>query len=152
MKIKSLLALAALGYADAQTVNYRNQRGSNLTLTYTPEGEGHGSVSGTFATAVADPSCQEVIGVNQKVVGNFAGNAVSFTTSFPQCNTTVVQSGNVDLSGNIDSFWILTLQAMGGSTQQAAFETHELGNDRFSVLKSAHVERDFSHSAPLSHD
>lgn len=101
--------------ADSETLNYVNQRGSDLQLVlHHMQPDSHsGSISGYFKTAVAEPHCKSVIGKSRPIVGVYVGNSISYTISYPTCQTTLVVTGNLGPEkNNLETLWIVSKQGM----------------------------------------
>ena len=65
----------------AAVINYKNQRGSTLTLILQQgEQENTGTVRGTFTTAVGN--CKTDVGVPLPIAGFYDGNAVTYLKPF----------------------------------------------------------------------
>ncbi len=94
--------------AAEQTVTYKNQRGSVLTLIWHAETKETGTLSGTFTTAVGN--CKADVNVPMPISGFFNGNAIAITVNFPHCKQVVAMTGH--LSANRDELATLWLDAM----------------------------------------
>jgi len=89
----SLSAAQLACAAPDQTIIYKNQRGSTMTLVF-HSGEGNtGTLEGTFTTAVGE--CKADVGVPLPLTGYFNGNAAGITFNFPHCKQVVAMTGNL---------------------------------------------------------
>lgn len=80
--------------ASDSTINYKNQRGSILTLVFhSGKQENTGTLSGTFTTAVGN--CGTDKEVPLPISGYYNGNAVTVTVNFPHCKQVVAMTGNI---------------------------------------------------------
>lgn len=90
--LASFIVCLNLYAADAgKTINFKNQRGSTLSLTWVEDKNNAGSINGTFTTNVS--RCKEDIGKPQPVLGYYTGNAVAITINYPNCASVVVMTG-----------------------------------------------------------
>lgn len=83
-------------FAANDTVNYKNGRGSLLTLQFNADN----TINGTFTTAVASKECQQAIGMKRPVIGFVAKNSITFSTNYPDCGSVVTFIGNVEKDRN----------------------------------------------------
>jgi hypothetical protein len=79
-------------FAESNTINYKNTRGSILNLNINTDN----TLSGFFTTAVASKDCQQAIGMKRPIVGYIVKNALTFSVSYPGC-------GVVTFIGNIEN-------------------------------------------------
>jgi hypothetical protein len=93
----------------AETVSYKNTRGSLLTLHFTSEGQ----VTGSFTTAVATKQCPEVIGKERPVSGYLAGNAIVISVGYPSCGSVVSLIGNFNKDKRVIDTTGLVAHQMG---------------------------------------
>lgn len=95
-------------YAAQSSIKYKNNRGSELTINI---GKEH-NVTGHFITAVASKSCPQAIGTKRPIIGYVSGNALTFSTVYPMCDSVLSFSGNFfDNKKSIDTLSILIHQA-----------------------------------------
>src|SRR5665213_934712 len=87
------LIMVQASYGADQTVTFKNQRGSTLTLRFQPGINNTGALVGSFTTAVGN--CQADVGVPMPVAGFYNGNAIAVTVNFPHCKQVVAMTGNL---------------------------------------------------------
>jgi hypothetical protein len=96
--------------ATEQTIAYKNQRGSTLTLVWHTDKKETGTLSGTFTTAVGN--CKTDVGVPLPVSGFFNGNAIAITVNFPHCKQVVAMTGHITANFNeLSTLWLDATQA-----------------------------------------
>ncbi|MDX1837180.1 hypothetical protein DIZ81_07000 [Legionella taurinensis] len=97
-----------------ETITYKNERGSVLTLHFTSKD----TLSGTFKTAVASKECQEAIGSERPVVGYIVKNAITISVDYPACGSVLTFIGNIEQGkAMIDTTSILAHQSTHIATQ-----------------------------------
>lgn len=97
MGLMGLALVSSSVMAESQVVEYKNQRGSVLSIQYSD----NNSITGSFTTAVATKDCREAIGVKRPVIGYMAKNAISFSVNYPECGSVVAFAGNVEQNKSI---------------------------------------------------
>ena len=103
----TFLSLTQIVYADSgKTINYKNQRGSTMTLIFHPgEPKNTGTLSGTFTTAVGN--CKTDIGIPLPISGYYNANAISVTVNFPHCHQVVAMTGNlIENQSKLHTLWL----------------------------------------------
>jgi hypothetical protein len=96
--------------AEEQSVTYKNQRGSVLTLIWHVDTKETGTLSGTFTTAVGN--CKRDVGVPLPISGFFNGNAIAITVNFPHCKQVVAMTGHLSANDNeLTTLWLDAVQA-----------------------------------------
>ncbi|KTC96100.1 avidin/streptavidin family protein [Legionella erythra] len=100
--------------ADRETITYKNERGSVLTLHFTSKD----TLSGTFTTAVASKECQQAIGNQRPVIGYIVKNAITISVDYPACGSVLAFIGNIEQDkATIDVTAILAHQSTHIATQ-----------------------------------
>jgi hypothetical protein len=104
MKINSIgsitilsLLLSQMVFAESDIINYKNTRGSMLTLQFNSDN----TLTGTFTTAVASKECQQAINMKRPIIGFVAKNAITFSTNYPACGSVVTFIGNIEKNKTI---------------------------------------------------
>lgn len=139
---KSLYIAAGLAVCISFTANvanarsrvsehYQNQRGSLLVLNKHKISKNYGTISGTFATAVASKNCQDVVGKPAPITGYYTGNAVSFTVSYPSCGAVIAVVGNFE-KNTIQTVWIDSHQALHAEGKD--WNTRMIGSDTYKLI------------------
>lgn len=101
----SLVGVQIAYAASEQTITYKNQRGSTMTLIFHQEEGSTGTLTGTFTTAVGN--CKTDVGVPQPLSGYYNGNAIAVTFNFPHCKQVVAMTGNLlDGKNKIQTLWL----------------------------------------------
>ncbi len=101
----SIGVITSVNAATDQTINYKNQRGSVMTLTWHAIKNNTGTLSGTFTTAVGN--CKANVGVPMPLTGFYNGNAVAITVNFPECKQVVAMTGNLINNNNeLNTIWL----------------------------------------------
>lgn len=113
-KLSLVLVLFFTSYcafaAEEQSMTYKNQRGSVLTLIWHADTKETGTLSGTFTTAVGN--CKRDVGVPLPISGFFNGNAVAITVNFPHCKQVVAMTGHLSANDNeLTTLWLDAVQA-----------------------------------------
>lgn len=100
-----LLSMGHVAYASSdQSISYKNQRGSTMTLIFHQVDKDTGTLKGTFRTAVGN--CGQDVGVPMPLSGYYNGNALAVTVNFLHCKQVVAMTGNL-LNGNqIQMLWL----------------------------------------------
>jgi hypothetical protein len=123
-KTISCVALAASTLlcqsAFANTITFKNERGSTLELNILADNK----VEGSFTTAVASKTCPEAINKKRPITGYIVGNALTFSVVYPKCESVLSITGNLSKDQSlIDTVSILN--------KQSADVTHEGPGARF---------------------
>lgn len=93
-----------------QSITYKNQRGSIMTLIWHPSLKNTGTLTGTFTTAVG--KCAADVGVPIPLSGFFNGNAVAITVNFPHCQQVVAMTGHLTEQNNsLSTLWLDAAQS-----------------------------------------
>ncbi|CAN5220266.1 hypothetical protein BH10PSE19_BH10PSE19_14320 [soil metagenome] len=88
-----------------QSITYKNQRGSIMTLTWHSSTKNTGTLTGTFTTMVG--KCAADVGVPVPLSGFFNGNAVAITFNFPHCQQVVAMTGHLtDQNNALSTLWL----------------------------------------------
>jgi hypothetical protein len=103
-----LILTASAAIADeAKITKYQNPKGSELELTWHPDNDKSGTLTGTFKTAVS--KCKAAIGQPMPVVGVYNGNVLALTVNYPACESVLAFSGNTDKDhSRVNLHWFLT--------------------------------------------
>jgi len=109
--IKSIILSTALissaGFAQGNSIIYKNDRGSILELSFNKQE----ALSGTFKTAVASKECKQVIGKSRPVEGYIDGSAITLIISYPSCGSLLSLSGHINKEKNmINTIAVITHQ------------------------------------------
>lgn len=93
----------------ADTMVFKNDKGSVLELTVAKEGD----VTGYFTTAVASKECQQAIGQKRPVVGYLTGNAFTISIDYPDCGSALSIIGNIaENKKSLDTTWVVAHQTV----------------------------------------
>ncbi|STX29450.1 Avidin family [Legionella beliardensis] len=106
--------------AAQNTISLKNQRGSVLELKILPDNK----IAGYFTTAVASKTCPQAIDTKRPITGYLLGNALTFSVSYPICDSVLSISGNFDNDKE-------TLDTLSILNKQASDITHEGPGARF---------------------
>lgn len=110
--ISSISFLTLSAFAEDQTINYKNQRGSTMTLTWHQQDAKHntGTITGTFTSAVGN--CKADLYKAMPLTGYYNDNTVAITVNFPQCKAVAAMTGNVATDKQqVTTLWILANDA-----------------------------------------
>ena len=104
--LSSLCALPVYA-AQKETIHFKNQRGSTMTLVWDEKGDNNtGTLTGTFTTAVG--SCKPDVGVPQALTGYFNGNVLAMTVNFPHCKKVAAMTANIsDDKTKMHAMWLV---------------------------------------------
>ncbi len=105
-----LCVVGSVAHAAAvpHTLVFQNQRGSILKIKTL---ENH-KITGSFTTAVASKTCPQVINQARPITGYMIGNAISFSVSYPACESVLSIVGNLSKDqSSLDTLSILNKQA-----------------------------------------
>lgn len=123
----SVFAVTSADY----TITYKNQQGSTLTLTWHPEKNNSGTLSGLLTSKGG--SCSQG-SVPAAVSGIFTGNAVALTVNYPKCDKVVAMTGNLKNSNTeLQMLWLVTSQAKDHMRDNAGVN---LGSDTYVKIAS----------------
>jgi hypothetical protein len=126
----SMLSCFCMSYAVHATedsMTYKNQRNSIMTLIWHHEKNNVGTLSGTFTTAVGD--CKQDMNVPVPVNGFFNGNAIAIVVNFPHCKQVVAMTGVVSNDDNtLQTFW---LDAKSSQNARDEWKSNIIGVDKF---------------------
>src|ERR1700722_6537735 len=90
----SLALVQVANATSTSTINFKNQRGSTMTLVFhQSKQENSGMLTGKFITAVGN--CKTDVGVPVPLIGYYNGNAVSLSVNFPHCKQVVAMTGHI---------------------------------------------------------
>jgi hypothetical protein len=133
--ITSALIMANITYnaiaATDQTLSFKNQRGSTMTLTFHTVKNHIGTISGTFTTAVG--SCKADVGAPMPVTGFFNNNAVSIAIDFVDCESVATMAGNlVDHQTALDTLWLVT--SVTKDPMHKNWNSNLIGSDYFKKI------------------
>ena len=125
----------AIGKADTllheQSITYKNQRGSTLTLVWHTHYHHTGTLTGTFTTVVGD--CQADIGKPMPAYGFFNGQAIAITVNFPHCQQIVTITGNRSMNEKqLYTLWLDTRSVIDPLHQH--WKGTIIGNDTYHKL------------------
>ncbi|MCC2666510.1 MAG: Avidin family [Gammaproteobacteria bacterium] len=108
------LLLSQMVFAASDSINYKNTRGSMLTLQFNLDN----TLAGTFTTAVASKECPQAIGMKRPIIGFIAKNAITFSTNYPACGSVVTFIGNIEKNKTIiDTTAIVAHQSIEIATE-----------------------------------
>lgn len=109
-----------------QTISYQNQRGSTLTLTFHPNKNDTGTLSGSFTSAVGE--CKQDVGVALPLNGFYNGNAIALTVNFPHCKHIAAMTGNMlEEKSQIKMLWLVNSDVK--DPQGKNWNSNYIGND-----------------------
>jgi hypothetical protein len=128
------LNVPAFAVASADyTITYKNQQGSTLTLTWHPEKNNAGILSGLLTSKGG--SCSQGAGMPAAVSGVFAGNAVALTVSYPKCDKVLAMTGNLKNNNTeLQMLWLVTAQAKDYIRDNAG--VNQVGADSYVKIAS----------------
>lgn len=107
-------------FAGQNTITYKNERGSILTLNFHEQK----ILTGTFTTAVASKDCQEVIGVERPIIGYLENEALTFSVSYPTCGSVVGLTGHINQNKDqIDTIAMIVHQTKAIGSQMITHDT-----------------------------
>ncbi len=135
MKINTILLCLTLSAsmscalaATDQTIIYKNQRGSTMTLIWHADKNNTGTLTGTFTTAVGN--CKADVGRPLPVTGYFNGNALAVTVNFPHCKQVVAITGNTtNDQAELHTLWLDATQAKDPTGQD--WNSNLIGTDSY---------------------
>lgn len=91
-----------------QTVSYKNQRGSVLTLKFDESADKGGQVSGTFTSAVGPCAAGKIM----PVTGAVNGNAIAISVNLQECKKVIAMSGNfTGENKELHTLWLVASQS-----------------------------------------
>jgi len=109
-------------------INYKNQRGSTMTLILHYDSKKTGTLTGNFTTAVGN--CKEDIGKPMPLSGYFNGNAISFVINFPHCKQVIAVIGNfIHDQSKIETLWLDANQINDPNSQN--WNSNIIGSDHY---------------------
>lgn len=121
------LGLPALA---AQTITYKNQRDSTLTLTWHDSSEKTeekaGTLTGTFTSAVGKCAA----GMPLPVTGVFTGNAIAITVNLPKCKQVIAMTGNLT-NGNEELHTLWLDAAQSADPRKNDWNSNIIGADHY---------------------
>ncbi len=127
--------IASNSYAAAvktdQTISYKNQRGSTLSLNFDQAKNNTGSLSGTFITAVGN--CQADMNKPMPVTGYFNNNVIALSINFPDCKQVVSMTGYLmpDKS-HLKTLWLSTAVVANPNTTD--WDSNAVGTDWYTRI------------------
>ncbi len=123
-----VMGSTAISAAPSNSITYKNQRGSTLTLTWNSEQANAGSLTGSFITAVGN--CKAAIGQPVPVTGYYNGNAIALIVNYPACNSVVAMTGNFNRNNDeLKTIWLVARKA--DDPVQANWDANTIGSDTF---------------------
>lgn len=138
MRLLNMLTLGGLCFLCNQTIlaqesiTYKNQRGSVLTLQWHKREDNTGTLTGTFTTAVGN--CKQDMGVPVPVTGFYNGNSMALAINFPHCKQVVAMTGHfIDQNNELATLWLDAKQS--DDPQRSNWEANICGADYYKKQK-----------------
>lgn len=117
--------------SNTQSITYKNQRGSTMTLNWQPGQNNTGTLTGTFNSAVG--SCKTDMNKPMPLTGFYNGNAISVIVNFPDCKAIAAMSGTLsNKRDQLETLWILTEQSKDSASKN--WNSNIIGSDSFQKI------------------